>query len=80
MVIFVGSVSRCFGPSPSSVEFKYVRIVAMFAYAMKENIKKKKENLCSARSKRAQSALKVQQVGNVLAPWLPGKSSLDKVL
>ena len=29
---------QTFGPGPSSVEFKYVRIVAMFVYAMKENI------------------------------------------
>ena len=25
-------------------------------------------------------ALKVKQVGNVFAPWLPGKSGLDKAL
>ena len=33
LVIFVSSVSRHFGPS--SVEFKYIRIVARFTYAKK---------------------------------------------
>ena len=28
LAIFVSSVSRRFGPGPSSLEFKYVRIVA----------------------------------------------------
>ena len=50
-----------------------VRIVARFAYAMKENIKKNNNNFVV-------HTFKVKQVGNVIAPWLPGKSSLDKVL
>ena len=45
LVIFVSSVLRRFGPGPSSVEFKYVRIVARFAYAMKKNKNKNKKQL-----------------------------------
>ena len=41
LVIFLSSVSGRFGPGPSSKEFKYVRIVARFAYSTKENIKNK---------------------------------------
>ena len=47
LVIFVSSVLRRFGPGPSSVEFKYVRIVARFAYAMKKKQKQKQKTIRS---------------------------------
>ena len=71
-MIFLSSVSRRFGPGSSSVELKYVKIIARFAYAMKEDIKNKNFVV---------RALKTKQVGNVFfAAWLPEKSDLSKVL
>ena len=58
LVLFLGSVSRRFGPGSSSMELKYVRIIARFAYAMKENIKNKNFVV---------RALKTKQVGNVFS-------------
>ena len=57
LVIFVNSVSGRFRPGPSSLEFKYVRIVAGFAYAMKENIK----------IKAVVCVLKTKRIGNVFS-------------
>ena len=71
-MIFLSSVSRRFGPGSLSVELKYVRIIARFAYAMKEDIKNK--NLVVR-------ALKTKQVGNVFSlRGFQEKSGLGKVL
>ena len=57
-MIFLSSVSRRFGLGSLSVELKYVRIIARFAYAMKEDIKNKNFVV---------RALKTKQVGNVFS-------------
>ena len=71
-MIFLSSVSRRFGPGSLSVELKYVRIIARFAYAMKEDIKNKNFVV---------RALKTKQVGNVFSlRGFQEKSGLGKVL